>query len=401
MSGIPNPPVAVSALLAPSTADAVVAVIVNSLVTMGVRADLWPEEDAAYCVVVAVANVISSGIDSRAQAIGAAWLPTSAGGWLQWLALYMYGVYKTLVTFATGQLTLTNGGGGTYAFAPSTATFQNPTTKATYTNTTAIALGPGPGTTQAIDVQATVVGSASNSAPGTITGIVTTMLGVTCSNAGPVLGIDQQTDPSLQLECWNAIAANSAYGPRQSIAYAIQQAVNAVTGSPVNINRWLLSPSSHTGQVTVTVASPAGIADPNDVTGVANEIEAIARPMNVQVITQSATALPITQTLTCYVTATPGLLAVTVQLAIETALAALFESYAVGGLVGASAFQGFFASALEGACTGAWPPHPTDPTIPWQSAVYDVSGASDVAMVVPQVAVDEISVVVVLTSPVS
>jgi len=30
----------------------------------------------------------------------------------------------TLATFATGQLTLTNGGGGTYAFAPSTATFQ-------------------------------------------------------------------------------------------------------------------------------------------------------------------------------------------------------------------------------------------------------------------------------------
>ena len=181
----------------------------------------------------------------------------------------MYGVFKTLGTFATGPLTLTNSGGGLYNFAPFTAVFQNPTTKKTYTNVDAISLAPSG--TQTLNIQATQTGTASNSTPNTVTTLVTVMSGVACTNLGPVLGIDDQSDSSLQLECWNSIAANSPFGPAMSFAYAIQNALNSITSSPVNINRWIFSPSSHTGQVIVTLASPAGAADPNYVTGVATE----------------------------------------------------------------------------------------------------------------------------------
>jgi hypothetical protein len=391
----PNPPVDVAILIQPSTPEAVRQVLIDSLVTLKIRADLWPTQGSFYAVLTVVANVISAGINERTLATKGGWLGTALGGWLTWLALYMYGVLRTAATFATGTLTLTNALGGTFSFAPFTATFQNSTTKATFTNTEAISLGPGPNTSQTFGIQATAVGSASNSAPGTIDTLVTTMLGVTCSNAGPVLGIDEQDDVSLQLECWNAIAANSAYGPRQSFGYAVQTAVNSVTGSPVNINRYRLTVglvggpgTAHTGNLTVTLASPAGPADANDVTGVAARIEAIARPECVNVVTQSATIVNDTRILTVYVSATPGLLASTVQAAIENALAQFFKTYPIGGRVGPSLFRGLFLSALEGVCYSAWP------------GVFEVtSSTGDLAMTTSQVAVDEISVVVVLVQP--
>lgn len=396
----PNPPVAVESLIQPMTPAIVLQTIVNTLVSMGVRADLWKKQGTAISCMTALANIVSAGINDRIAATKAAWLPTAVGAWLTWLALYMYGVFRTEASFATGPLTLTNGGGGTYSFAPFTATFQNPTTKATYQNTTAIALGPGPGTMQTITIQATALGSQGNSAPGTVTALITTMLGVTCSNLAPVLGIDEQDDPNLQLECWNSIAANSAYGPRQSFGYAVQTAVNSVTGSPVNINRFLPPPASHTGMVTLTIASPSGAADPNDVIGVANQIEAIARPPNVQVAVQSATPVSyvgqFAGTLTVYVANSPGLAASSVATAIENALDDFFENYPVGGRVGPLGFQGVFAAAVDAACASAWPPKPTDPTVPWRSSVFDVIGTIDMALTSGQVATNGIITVAVV-----
>lgn len=385
----------------PISGAVVLSAVVSALVSVGVRADLWPKEGVLLACMTQLCDAVSDFIDDRIAATKAGWLPTSFGAWLTWLALYMYGAVRTSATFASGQLTLTNGGGGLFNFAPFTVTLQNPTTKKTYTNVDPIALAPGPGTSQSIAIQANELGSASNSAPGQISGIVSTMLNVTCSNAAPVLGIDQQSDPSLQLLCWNAIAANSAYGPRQSFAYAIQTAINPLSSSPVNINRWLVSQSSHTGYVTVLVASPQGAADPNDVAGVGLNVEAIARPMCVGHAEQSAVPVPYTQAINVYVTATPGLSQAAVTAAMNTALNGFFQSYPIQGKTGASGFQGVFASAIEGAIASAWPPRPLDPTIPWQSAVFDIELAAggdlpDLALGLGQVATNGITINVIL-----
>lgn len=377
----PNPPVAIDQLLTPVTAATVQTRIINMLVDLSIRADLWPVRDVAYAVVVVLSLVLQGFFANFLTAVQAGWLPTAAGGWLRWLALYMYGVTPTPATFATGAVTLTNNGGGSFTFAPGEATFQNSTTKATYENVDAISLGPGPGTMQTIDVQATVQGSASNAAPGQVDTIVTTMNAVTVSNASPVLGVDAQSDPSLQLECWNAIAANSPFGPAQSFGYAVQTAVNAVTSAPVNIDRFVTSESSHTGTVSVWVASPAGAADPNDVQGVLNNILAIARPPCVTPTVASATTVSDADAITVYVTSTPGLVAASVQAAIETAIDNYLATYPIGGL-SSGAFTGLRASAIDGVCFGAWP------------GVFDVDGTNDLSLTAGQVAVNNTSVTV-------
>lgn len=377
----PNPPVAIDQLLTPVTAMSVQTRIINMLVDMGIRGDLWPVRDVAFSLVVTLSLVLQGFFSNFLTAVQAGWLPTASAGWLRWLAVYMYGVTATPATFATGSVTLTNNGGGSFSFDPGESTFQNSTTKATYQNVDPIALGPGPATTQTIDVQATVQGSASNAAPGQVDTIVTTMNQVTVTNASPVLGVDAQSDGSLQLECWNAIAANSPFGPAQSVGYAVQTAVNAVTGNPVNIDRYVTSEGSHTGTVSVWVASPAGAADPNDVQGVLNNILAIARPPGVTVTVQSATTVPDADGITVYVTSTPGLIASVVQAAIETALDNYFAAYPIGGKP-SGAFTGLRASVVDGVCFSAWP------------GVFDVDGTNDLPLTPGQVAVNNTTVTV-------
>lgn len=380
----PNPPVAVDALLVPMTSAIVLKTMIDELVTLGIRADLWPTEGVLISCMTVVANAVSGFINDRITATKAGWLPTSSGDWLTWLALYMYGVIKVGATFASGPIVLTNNGGGSYSFAPFTASFQDTVTKATYKNFDAISLSPGPGTTQTINVQADVAGAASNSAPGDLTTILTTMLGVTCTNLVPVLGSDAQSDDFIRLECWNAIAANSPYNATQALAYAVQTAVNSVSGLPVNINRWTISPSSHTGMVQVYVASPTGAPFSTDVTGVATKIAAIATPPSVVITTTACSPVSDTDALIVYVAGTPGLDAATVQLAIENALDDFFAAYPIGGRT-AGAFTGLFATAVDGVCFGAWP------------GVYDVQGAKDLALLGNQVATNSTTVTVRIT----
>lgn len=381
-SPFPNPPVDVNSLLQPTSGDVVTQTIINALVTLGIRADLWPTSGALRSCMTVVGNTISAVINNTViPATKAGWLPTSSGNWLAWLSLYMYGVEKTLATFATGSVRLTNGGGGTFSLGVGAVTFQNSTTKKTYTNQVPISLAPGPGTTQDVAIQAVEIGTASNASPGDITTIVTTMLGVTCTNLAPVLGIDDQTDASLQLECWNAIAANSAYGPAQAFGYAIQNAKNSVTGNPVNVNRWQTFPDTHTGGVQVWLAAPAGVPDPNDVTGVAASIEAIARPMCVQVTTTAVATVADTDALTVWVTGTPGLQASAVQAAVQAALSDFFATYPIGGKSDGTS-QGLFPSAVQAVAAGAWP------------GVFEVTGANFLALVNGQVAVNSTTVTV-------
>src|SRR5580704_1518208 len=384
----PNPPVDVDALMAPVSGDVVLSTIVNALVTLGIRADLWPQEGALFSCMTVVANAIAGFVADRIAATKAGWLPTATAGWLTWLALYFYGVNRIVATFASGQLTLTNTGGGVYTFAPFTVRFQNTVTKAFYTNASAIALAAfgNPGASQTITIQAVVTGSASNAGPGQITTVASSMPGVLCNNLAPVLGIDTQSDVALQLLCWNSIAANSAYGPRQSFAYAVQTALNTVTSSPVNINRYQISPSSHQGTVTVALASPSGVPDPNDVTGVATNIEAIARPSCVTSTALACTTVPVNQALTVYVAGTPGLQATTVQTAMDNAIGAVISAYPMGGRKGPAGATGLFAEVLEGALYSAWP------------GVFAVTGAADTLLAFGQVAVDDCPPVTVVVA---
>lgn len=380
--------------MAVQTAAQIRTTLVNALVVLGIPADQWRPGGALSVTLTVVANLLNMFSVLLTQVVSSGFLETSSGGWLQLLAQYVYGVMPTGSTFATGSLTFTNTGGGTYTYASGALTAKDSTTGKTYVTTQALNLGPN--STATVTIAATESGSASSAPPGEIDALVTPLLNVTVSNAASVVGLDAPNDPTLRSLCLDKLGAMSVRGPRNAYAYAIQVAVNAVSGNPVNINRWSITPSSHTGTVAIVVASPSGVPDPEDVAGVVTSIEtgvpglsppfSGVRPDAVTVTVTGATPVNYTPAIVVWAKALPGLTATDLQTACADALSTYIEGYDVGGL-STNTFTGLFAAGVDGALKSAN-----------ADAIFDVTGSIDLALMAGQVAVDQTSISVRLVT---
>lgn len=382
--------IAVTDLLTPQTAAQVRTTMVNALVTLGVPADKWTPGGALSLTLTVIATVYAMFTVLMAQAIGSGFLETASGGWLTLLAFYVYGVTRPPATFASGQLTLTNGGGGTQIYPIGAAVFLDPVNGQTYTNAQPIncpAL-----TSQTFTITCTTAGKIGSAPPGEISKLVTQMLGCTVSNAASVVGQDALDDPALRIMCSNKLGALSVRGPRNAYAYAIDVAQNAVTGAPVNINRQSISRSSHTGTVTIIVASPSGVPDPNDVAGIRTSIESGVpglsppfsgvRPDCVTVNVSGATAVPYLAALTVWALLKPGLTAAEVGTEVADAITSYLEDFPVGGVTtdqGTALWAtGLVSEIRDGVST----------------TIFSVEGAYDLALATGQVPIDNVTVAV-------
>ncbi len=130
------------------------------------------------------------------------------------------------LTSATGEVTLANSGGGVYNLGVGDLIITNPTTQKAYRNTDALSVGVASSTTT-VAIEAVEVGSASTSAPNTITALTTTMLGVTCTNATAVVGVDEETDEDLRVRCREKLSALSPDGPKAAFSYFARVATRA------------------------------------------------------------------------------------------------------------------------------------------------------------------------------
>lgn len=363
---------------------------VTALQTLGLQPQNWAQGGGLSSILTVACNLLgmlSGGEDGTAQtsglsyAIAQQWNPTASGGGLQLLSKYFYGVNPPQPTFASGNLTLVNSGGGVYTFGPNQAVFSSTVKNSqgvypTYTNTTGFTLNPL--ATLTIPIVCTFAGSGGNSAPGFISNIVSAMLGVSASNAAPVLGSDALTDDELRQLNIDSLFSQSVFGPRGAYAYAIRTATNFVSGQPVNVNRWSISPSSHTGNVTIYICGPDGTTDPNDQKGIAQCIEngagstdprfAGARPDGVTVLPSTvviggvtigspAPATPVLYAPTgiqVYVLAPKGVRGADVQTAILNQLATFFSSQAnpIGGITASDDSHTSFTGLLESGVTG-------------------------------------------------
>jgi len=286
-----------------------------------------------------------------AAAIKAGFLESATGAWLALLAKNVYGVDKILATFATGQVQVSNAGGGVYPFNPGELQVKNSSTGAVYANTASITLNPTD--VLLVDIQALIAGSASTSAAGTIDALVTELVDVTCMNPAAVVGTDDETDEVLRQRCRDKLGSLSPLGPRAAYAYAVRSALR-LDGSPVDINRLAVSPDSSTGVVDVYCASPSGTPISTDLDAVAANIEAVARPDTVTVNVHGATTVPLASSLTVWAYTTAGLDAPGLTTLVENALIAMIEAYPIGGVAKPPSTQGYlYQSTIEGTALGA------------------------------------------------
>ena len=106
--------IAVTDLLTPVTAAQMRTTLVSLMVTLGVRADLWRAGGVASTILTVCANTAATFSSLMVAALSGNYLDYASGSWLVLLAYYVYGVTALPATFASGEYTLTNTGGGVY-----------------------------------------------------------------------------------------------------------------------------------------------------------------------------------------------------------------------------------------------------------------------------------------------
>lgn len=323
-------------LTTPLTVDEAKAAIYAAIEAKGTSTTGWKPGAVARTIIAGLAIILAAFSQLQALIAKSGFLELSEGAWLTLVALYVYAVTRDEGSFATGNLTLTNNGGGIYAGAAGGLLFLNPTTKKQYRNTAAFNIPAGPSTTS-VPVQAVELGSGSTSAPSTITQFVTPLLGVTVTNAAALVGNDPESDAALRDRCKEKIGVLSPNGPKDAYAFIAKSAKRA-DGSSIGVTR-VKSIADGSGNVTVYVADADGV-----VTGTAGDIntdlgrvhDAIQKncvPLGVTETTASAVAKSIAVTYEIWLKNTTGLTDVQIRDAIALALTNFLATAPINGWV--------------------------------------------------------------------
>lgn len=365
--------ITISDLLQPLTDQQILSKWLDQLESVGLPAKSWRAGGSLRTILAILAKAYAAFVTSMLGFVQAGFLETSTGGWLTLLAYYVYGVTRIVATSATGQVQLTNGGGGLYNIPAGAFQVAHATTGKVYQNQSSFTLNPGD--VLLIDVQAIELGSASNATPGTVTKLVTALAGVTATNLTSIVGNDAEKDPDLRQRCKDKLGIIGGKGVRGAYRYAITSALRT-DGTPVDINRSSVSPQSSTGIVTIYVASAAGAPTMSDLPFISASIEALARVDTDTVSLNAATAMPFANALTVWARRTDGIDASAIAALVVASLLDFLTTYPIGGIPKPPSSTGYlWASALEGAAKAA------------HASIYAVDGVgSDVLMTVGQVA---------------
>jgi hypothetical protein len=319
-------PVSLSSLLVQNTKAYIYDYALAIAETLGLPVSTWQPGDPTRSLYHVESELLATLEEIVVNFIKAGFLDYASGDWLEILADQVYGVTVPDATYAETDVVLTNSGGGTYIIDAGDITLKNSTTGKTYHNTTGGTLNAG--STLTITVIADESGSDSSAAAGEIDEMVTTLLGVTCTNATAAVGTDKQDDATTRQQCRDKLGSFSPNGPREAYSYVARN--SDLTGTTA-VTRTRVYADSDTGDVTVYLAGPSGAVAGADVALVEEAILEWATPLCITptVLSVTTVSVPITYELWIYKSANKS--AAEVEEDVEEALEQMFAVRPIGG----------------------------------------------------------------------
>lgn len=278
-------------LTTPLTKAEIQQAIYDAISAHGTNTTVWKPTAVTRAMIGGVAIVLAALSSLVAVIAGGGFLALATGAWLTLVARYVFGVERRAATFAAGELTLVNGGGGIFSFAAGEVTFEHSTSGAQYRNTSAFTLGIGE--TKDIAIAAVEAGTGGTAGVGTITTIVTAMTDVTASNAATLTGLAEQSDLELRSSCVAYRDSKSPNGPKGSYDYFAKAAVRS-DGTSIGVTR-TRSVADGDGGVTLYAATASGAISGDednpltDLGAIAKNCRENAEPLTVTLTTESAT----------------------------------------------------------------------------------------------------------------
>lgn len=319
--------------------------------TIGLPVTSWQAGDPSRALLNLEATILEALENVVVGFIQSGFLDYATAEWLVILAQQVFNVTVPTATFAETSVTLTNSSGGIYIIEPGDLTFKDSTTGQTYHNTTGGTLAASG--TLSLDVTADTAGSIGSAGAGEIDALVTTLLGVTCTNPIAAVGIDQQDDSVTRQQCRDKLGSLSPNGPASAYSYVARN--SALTGIQT-ITRARPYPDSDTGDVLLYLATASGAPNPGDVTAVADAINVWALPLTITPTVLAANNVTVPVTYTIWIYKSVNQTSTQVQTAIQTALENLFADKNIGGdIIPPAATGAFYLSDIEGAIAAVFP----------------------------------------------
>lgn len=297
---------------------------------LGLVTTSWRTGDPTLSTYDFVSEALENRDARSVELAKAAWLSQATGEWLTILAEEVFGVVREQATYATPPITLHNTGGGYYPIAAGDLTFKDTITNKTYHNTNGDAEVGGPlsaGVTRTYDLTADEAGSGSTVGTNDIDFIVTTRNGVVITGSGPAIGLDQQSDASLKLQCLASLGALSPNGPADAYEFVAR---NAKLTGVSDVARARAVGDTSDGFVTLYVAGAAGPVAGASLTAVQAAIIRWATPLCMTPTTVDATPVTINITATISGPGLPGDAPTLAENQVLTVLSA-FQIADVGG----------------------------------------------------------------------
>lgn len=345
-------------LTRPLTAEEIKAFIYASIAAQGVTTTSWKPGAVTRTMIAGVAIVLAAVSVLISLIARSGFLELSEGVWLTLCARYIYNTERIPGTFGAGVILATNASGGIYTLDPGDLIASNSTTGVTYRNTETVTIG-ALASNVPIAVAADVLGSAGTALVGQIDGLVTPLIGVTVTNAGAIVGVDEESDEALRSRAQERSGSLSPFGPPDAYRFFARSAKRA-DGTAIGVTRVKLTPDGY-GGIEVLVASASGFVsgtqgDPGtDLGAIHATLERNAVPKGITLTTASATALSLGYAATLWVNETLALDDDQITAAVNGRLSPLVSSMPIGGVVLAPADGKVYVQALEAAVTDALP----------------------------------------------
>lgn len=338
-------------LINPVTRQEVQTSFYNVYATLGLKTSTWKSGAVVRAWTVASSIVVSAFSELQASIARSGFLELAEGPWLDLVGHYVYGLDRIAATFATGVITLVNGGGGIYEVDVDDLIFTNTATNKQYRNAAPFTLNPGQ--TLSVAIRAVEAGTGSNAGAVTIDEITTTLLQVTCSNPLALTALDEETDPAYRTRCSESLGSLSPFGPWDAYASAVRNATRP-DGTNIGITR-IRPVKDGFGNLVTYVAGPGGAINPDDLEIADEAIQRAAAPLavNATVVSAIATAIPVTYEVWMYNTSGRTELQITTLIA--TRLAAFVAGQPVGGNRITGGAGKVYADAVRTVVAASWP----------------------------------------------
>jgi hypothetical protein len=344
-------------LIKPLTKEQVRATILDLCVQYGLRTRSWQPGGVTRTLIAVISQLFATFSGGVAKITRSGFLDLADGPYLTLLAYFGYGVQRILATFAAGNCTVTNTGGGLYSFEVGEFIAKSSTTEVTYTNTAAFTLQPvgNLGSTAPVPMQAQVAGAAGTAGVHDIDELVTVAIGVEIDNEAALVGIDAELDEDLRERCRDKLGALSPNGAKDAYRYVARSAVND-DGAPIGVNRVKIKAPDGSGKVDVWVATKSGALAGSDLVALRGQIQRLVVPDSVDAEVHNSTNVAQNLTVDIYVDQDSGRSDDEWQTLVENTMLEYWPKVPIGGYVLSPPSSGrLLYRAIEAAITSRSP----------------------------------------------